>query len=84
MQENPNNRTTANDFIPFKIAPLHGGSEPPSNTWFLGPTQVNTPNGVMIGLATFAGLTVVTDRPTHHTTLSVAIGSINAALIIVS
>jgi len=25
---------------PFKIAPSHGGSEPPSNAWFLGLTRV--------------------------------------------
>jgi len=34
----------------------------PSNTWFLGPTQVQ--NGISIGLAIFAGFTTVTDRLT--------------------
>ena len=29
-----------------------------------GPTRVNIPNGIMIGSAAFAGLMVVTDRPT--------------------
>jgi len=29
----------------------------PSNTWFLGPTQVLNLNGISIGLAVFAGLT---------------------------
>jgi len=34
----------------------------PSSTSFLGPTKVSVHNGIVIGLATFAGLTVVTDR----------------------
>ena len=35
---------------PFpKIAPYHGGSGPPSNTWFPGPTRVLNPNGISIG-----------------------------------
>ena len=40
-----------------------GGSGPPSNTWFPGPTQVLNPNGISIGLdvlAVLAGLTSVT------------------------
>ena len=37
---------------------------PPSNTWFLGPTQIHNPNGISIDLAVFAGLTIVTDRQT--------------------
>jgi len=49
---------------PLKIAPLHEGSGLPSNTWFLGPTQVLNPNGISIGAAVFAGLTSVTDRQT--------------------
>jgi len=53
------------------------GGSGPSNTWFLGPTR----NGITIGSATFAQLTVVTDRqtyagPTDHANLSVAIGRI--------
>jgi len=50
--------------FPLKIAPSHGGSGPPSNTWFLGPTRVHNPNGISIGSAVFAGLTSVTDRQT--------------------
>jgi len=56
-----------------------GGSGPPSNTWFPGPTQVLDPNGSSIGAAVFAGLTSVTDRQTdRQTTLlgSVRIGRI--------
>ena len=49
---------------PFKISPSHWGSEPLSNTWFLGPTQVLNPNGISIGSAVFAGLTSVTDGQT--------------------
>jgi len=55
-------------FPPPKIAPPHGGSEPPSITWFPGPTQVLNPSGISIGLAVFAGLTSVTDRQTDGQT----------------
>jgi len=53
-----------------------GGSGPPSNTWFPGPTQVLNPNDSSIGAAVFAGLTSVTDRPTDHANRSVRIGRI--------
>jgi len=43
------------------------GSEPPPNTWFLGPTRVHAPNGISIGSAVFVWLTVVSSRPTTHT-----------------
>jgi len=62
--------------IPPKFAPSHGGSEPPSNTWYLGPTQVLNPNGISIGSAVFAGLTNVTDRQTDHATQSLTIDRI--------
>jgi len=67
--------------LPKKFAPSHGGSGPPSNTWFPGPTQVLNPNGSSTGAAVFAGLTSVTcdkrtDRPTDHATWSVRIGRI--------
>jgi len=52
----------------IKIAPSHVGSGPPSNAWFLGPTQVLNPNGISIGAAVFAGLTSVTDRQTDRHT----------------
>ena len=61
----------------LKIAP-----SPPSNTWFLRPTRVSVPNGITIGSAAFAGITVVTGRQTdRQTTLtpSVAIGRIPSA-----
>ena len=45
-----------------------GGSEPPSNTWSLGRSQVLDLNGISIGSAVFAGLTSVTDRPTDRQT----------------
>jgi len=48
----------------------------PSNTYFLGPTPVHNRNDISIGLAVFAGLTIVTDRPTDHATRSVTIGRI--------
>jgi len=53
-----------------------GDREPPSNTWFLGPTQVRNPNGILIGSVAFAGLTIVTDRRTDHATPFVTIGRI--------
>jgi len=43
--------------FPLKIAHSHGRSEPPYNTWFLGPTWVLNPNGISIGSAVFAQLT---------------------------
>jgi len=45
----------------LKIAASHGGSGPPSNTWFPEPTRVLNPNGISIGSAVFAGLTSETD-----------------------
>ena len=57
-----------------------GGSGPLSNTWFLGPTRVLNPNGILIGAAVFAGVTSVTDRRTNgqtdRATRSVTIGRI--------
>ena len=46
---------------PIKIAPSHGGSGLPSNTWFPGSSRVLNPNGISFGSAVFAGLTHVTD-----------------------
>ena len=39
-----------------------------SNTWFLRSTRVHNPNGISIGLAVFAGLTIVTDGQTDQRT----------------
>jgi len=54
--------------FPLKIAHYHGGSGPPSNTWFPGSNRVLNPRGISIGSAVFAGLTNVTDRATDHGT----------------
>jgi len=35
---------------------------------FLGPIRVHNPNGILIGLAVFTGLTIVTDGPTNRPT----------------
>jgi len=43
-------------------------SGPPSNTWFVGLTRVYNRNGIWIGSADFAGLTIVTDRQTDKQT----------------
>ena len=47
-----------------------------TNTRFPGPTQVNIPNGITVSALLFQGSTVVTDRPTSHTSPSVATGHI--------
>ena len=54
---------------PSQNCPFAWGSGPPSrpNTWFLGPTRVQNPNGISIGSAVFAGSRSWTD----HATLSV-------------
>jgi len=52
--------------FPFKIAPSHEGSGPPSNAWFPGLIRVLNLNGSSIGAAVFAELTSVTDRPTDR------------------
>jgi len=48
--------------LPLKIDPWHGVIWTPSNTWFLGPKRVNTPNGISIGSAIFAQFTAVRRR----------------------
>jgi len=50
----------------LKIARFHGGSGSPSNTRFLEPTRVHNPKGISIGSVDFAGLMIVTDRPTDR------------------
>jgi len=54
--------------IALKIAPSGATMWTPFNTWFLWPTRVHIPNGIMIGSAVFAGLTIVTDRQTDRPT----------------
>jgi len=44
---------------PSKLPLRMGASEPPSNTWFLGPTRVHNPNGTSIASAVFAGLMIM-------------------------
>jgi len=43
----------------LKSAPSRGGSGPPFNTWFLGPTRVFITNSISIASAVFAQLRVV-------------------------
>jgi len=50
---------------PQKTTHCTGGSRPPHKMWFLGPIQVHTPNGIAIGSAVFARLTVVSNTHTH-------------------
>ena len=51
--------------------PLSLGIWTTSNTQFLETTRVHIPNGISIGSAVFAGLTVVTDRQTDRPRYSV-------------
>ena len=62
--------------LPLRITASIGGSGPPCNTRFLGPTQILNVNGIWICLAVFAGLPTVTDRLTEHATRSVTIGRV--------
>ena len=50
--------TTGRPFPP-KLPLYTGASEPLSNTWFLRHTRVHIANSISIGLAAFAGLTIV-------------------------
>jgi len=52
----------------FALRTSCGAYGPPSNMWLLRPTRVNNPNGITIGSAAFAGLTIATDRPTDRQT----------------
>ena len=42
---------------PSTFPPIPWGSEPPPNTWFLGPTRVLNPTGILISWTVFAQLT---------------------------
>jgi len=64
--------TMGRPFPPSKLPLRMGGAEPPSNTWFPGPTRVLNPNGISIGSAVFAGLTTVKDRQTDRPRYSVS------------
>jgi len=52
-----------------KLPIFVGDLNPRSNKWFLGTTQVSTPNGISIGSAVSAGITNVTNRRTHRQTV---------------
>jgi len=54
--------------LPLRTAPSRGGSGSLSNTWFLRPTRVHNLKDISISSAVFAGLTIVTDRPTDRQT----------------
>jgi len=49
-------------FLPNRPFPWRTWTQ--SYTWFIGPTEVLSPNGISIGSAVFAMLTSVTDRQT--------------------
>jgi len=56
--------------FPQKLLLSMGGSGPPSNTWFSGPTRVLNPNDISIGSAILQGslISSVTDRQTDRQT----------------
>jgi len=58
----------ADNFFPSRLTLRMWWSGPSSNTWFLWPTRVHIPNGISIGSAVFAGLTVATDQSTDRQT----------------
>ena len=60
------------------------GSEPPSNTWSLGPSQVLNPDGITIGSAIFAGLTSVTDRQTDRQTTLLGLENLRTDSFLIS
>jgi len=51
---------------PSPHCPFASGIWTQCNTWFPGPTRFLNPNGISIGSAAFAGLKLVTDRPTDR------------------
>jgi len=55
--------------IPLKIAYSHERFGPPSNTRFLGPSQIYSPNSILIGSAVFTWLTIATDHATPSVTI---------------
>jgi len=61
-------------YNPFKKVPLPLGD--PGPTWFLWAPRVHTPSGILIGLASLAQLSLVTNRCTHRYATSVTTGHI--------
>jgi len=61
----PNAATFGHAKVCFML--FRWGSKPPSNTctWFLGPTLVQTPNGIFIGASAFAGHMNVSSSHTY-------------------
>ena len=61
----------AGHFSSSKLPHYVRGSGLLSITCFLGPIRLNFSNGISIGYAVFAGLTIVGDRPTDRPRYSV-------------
>jgi len=51
------------------------------NAYLPEPTRVHNPNCISIGSGVFAGLMIVTDRPTDHATRSVTIGRMYVSIV---
>jgi len=65
-------------FSPTKNVPSLGGSWTLPNTWFLEPTRVDVPDGILIGSYVTAQLVLVTSRQTdRHTERLHNIGNSN-------
>jgi len=48
--------------MPLKLPLALGEFGPPPDVWFLGPTRVHIPNGILIGSAVLMQLMVATNR----------------------
>jgi len=53
-----------------KIAPSHGGSGPPSNTWFPEPIRAHKTSGISISSAVFAQMTTECPYTLRHAPFS--------------
>jgi len=58
---------------PPKLPPFLQGSRPLPTILFLGPTWVQTPNGIWIGLAILAQVMVMSNRPSYRYICSVGL-----------
>jgi len=56
--------------------PFPWGIWTPFNTWFLGPTRPQNPNGISIGSTVFAELTTACDRVTDRQATLLGLGTI--------
>ena len=65
--------------FPPQNCPFAWGIWTPSNSWFVGPTQVYIQVTCQLFQQFFAGLTIISDRPTRHAVASVTV-ALNSVL----